>query len=205
MMWITEEIMKRRIQKVKLGKDKKIFIAYQERSNEKRAWDEYTINCIDIPRPELYKTFEKLNAQVIDICEMPETDLQKITTTGMSLSYNDETGGWGVVLTAQKKLQYNPEPLNINTPYKPYEAAEGNEDMEMSPECYEAVSEVIEEACRYIDGDRAEMNLFAEPEKKEGENIADDCDTEHEGRSGKNNYCVEYGVPAEHQEQCTAH
>ncbi|WP_196600053.1 hypothetical protein [Pectinatus frisingensis] len=150
----------RRVTKIKIKKDK-IFISYQE-SNSGRGseWDEYSLRCCDQARPELYETMKKLDAQVCDICELPKDYEKRITTTGVTFIYNDETGAWGIVLTAQMDLNSNPAPLNLNTPYKSNTGNDGQEDYALSDTCAIILAKLSEECFLYINGDRAQGKLF---------------------------------------------
>ncbi|WP_196607355.1 hypothetical protein [Pectinatus frisingensis] len=146
----------RRITKIKIKKEK-IFISYQEsNSGRENEWDEYSLRCCDLARPELYETMKKLDAQVCDICELPEEYEKRITTTGVTFIYNDETGVWGIVLTAQMDLDTNPAPLNLNTPYK----SNTGEDYTLSDTCARILAKLSEECFLYINGDRAQGKLF---------------------------------------------
>lgn len=137
----------RRITKIKIKKEK-IFISYQEsNSGRESEWDEYSLRCCDLARPELYETMKKLDAQVCDICELPEEYEKRITTTGVTFIYNDETGVWGIVLTAQMDL-------NSNT------GNDGQEDYALSNTCAHILAKLSEECFMYINGDRAQGKLF---------------------------------------------
>ena len=85
----------------------------------------------------------------------------------MSFSYSED-GVQGAVISALRELKRSVQPLNLNTPHKPYQPYNPEQgadpDMLMPENIIEHLNEVEDEAQRYIDGDRAQGSLF---EKKD--------------------------------------
>jgi len=109
---------------------------------------------------------QKMAHHIVQICELPEDDVNKIEARSVSLSYGED--GSGVVISGIKELESNVSPMCLNTPYKPENAPEGMEECAMSCALQDDIEKLCEEAFRYINGDRAQQNLFTDQEA-EGE------------------------------------
>lgn len=146
-----------------------IFISWQERTSAEKSWDDYTLRCDEMARPEFYKALEALKEHVTQICELPDEYEGRMTPSGVSFSYDKDGGNiWSAVITAQMKLDYNPAPLNIVTPYKSNAVPENcDEDYALSLECQMALKILETEAFAYINGDRAQGSLFDDDKGKD--------------------------------------
>lgn len=128
---------------------------------------EYIVRSDEEPSPDFVFALEKMKKHVREICEFDGLSLQKIKVLGVSFSYGGETNVMGAVITAQKILQYSPQPLNINTPHKIEEfySKNGDEMQLMSDEMKVDLYELQQAAEDYIDGERAQQDLFKDQEK----------------------------------------
>lgn len=161
----------RRIRKVKVDKKGKVFLQWEVeifgQKGDRIGWDEYTMTCSDLPRPEFIDAMKGLIQDVVSLCELPDKDAEdRITVRSVTWSYSDEDIQ-GAVISAQRKLYNSVAPMNINTPHKPYqpynEACEDPDPDMIMPEDTIARLDTLEEECQYyIDGDRAQMKLFEE-------------------------------------------
>ncbi len=130
--------------------------------------DKYTLKCSEPPRPELGKAFMDLGVEVINLCELPDDYLSRIIVRSVSLNYSGKNETMGATITAQMELYNSNCPLNINTPNKPVEPYNADCDYDdktyaktcLSCECVDKLEELIEEAGRYVDGQRAQGKLF---------------------------------------------
>ena len=147
------------ILKIKI-KGKIITIQWEQYQEVTQNWDNHTLTCADPPRPELLNCMQKMSKHIVEICEFPETDVNKIEARSISISYGEE--GSGLVISGVKDLENNASPMCINTPYKPEFAPDGMEHCAMSAELQDDLVELCEEGMRYINGDRAQQNLFEE-------------------------------------------
>ncbi len=107
---------------------------------------------------------------VLTLCEFPANWKDSVTVHGVSFSYSDE-GVKGAVITAQRTLEHSSAPLNLNTPHKPYEPYNPDQDdidqdMLLPEDTCDRLEDLDTEAEKYIDGDRAQGNLFKELEKE---------------------------------------
>lgn len=180
-----------RLTKIKV-KDKFILLRWEKFESSTKNWDIYELESADPPRPELREELEKWSAHIAKICELPEEYAKRITVRGISISYTED--GLGIVASGTMELKTNAAPLCINTPYKPDSVGENmSEDFALTGEQWQDLDDLCEEAYRYINGDRAQQNLFSQEEKNEN-----NSDTESERRSGENYDGGELGVPALH-------
>ena len=131
------------------------------------GWDDYTMACSDLPRPEFIDAMKALIQDVVSLCELPDKDAEdRITVRSVTWSYSDEDIQ-GAVISAQRKLYNSVAPMNINTPHKPYQpynetCEDPDPDMILPEDTIERLDKLEEECQYYIDGDRAQMKLFEE-------------------------------------------
>jgi hypothetical protein len=152
-----------RIIKVKITKENRIHISYEEK-NSRCGWDEYSFTCADQARPEFYEKMNGLRIHVVDMCELPENYIDRIKVRGVSVSYGGEKEVMGATISAQMVLNHSNCDLNLNTPHKAsdsYSDAPADEMQLLDPDCVTALREVYEECKAYISGDRAQGKLFA--------------------------------------------
>lgn len=155
-----------RMKKVKVTKEGKIFLIW-EREIQSGSYDEYSMQCSDPARPEFYNAMIALDKHVIDMCELPDSYLDRITTKSVSFSYGGDTQVMGAVISASMKLENSPAGLNLNTPHKACDSYNPEQPVEnpallLSEKCIEDLDILADEAELYINGDRAQMNLFAD-------------------------------------------
>ena len=152
--------MKFRIKKVKQT-DGKIQMIYEKQS--KHGYDEYSFVCSDQARPEFYSAFTRLAQHVIEMCELPESYLSRITVKGVSYSWTGEPEVMGAVISSSMQLENSYQGLNINTPHKAADSYNDNDPDPMqvlSEECIDDLINLLEECQLYIDGERAQGKLF---------------------------------------------
>ena len=152
----------RRICKVKLNKEKRVTMEYEEK-NMRGQWDQYSLSCADAPRPEFEQALASLAEHVVDLCELPETYIHRIAVKSVSFSYGGEAEVMGAVISAGMTLEFSNQPLNLNTPHKAsdsYSAGPADEKQLLPGRCVKALDRLQDECMRYIMGDRAQMQLF---------------------------------------------
>jgi len=150
-----------RITKVKYKNDK-VEIHYLKPSMaDPDQYDEYTMKCTDKPLQTFIDAFHLLVPAVLEICEFSGEDAQNYKVFGVSFAYTEDI--MGAVISAQKTLVDSNTPLNLNTPFKPSESysGEGCDDNCLSSASRKVLESLIEEAIKYVNGDRAQLNLFA--------------------------------------------
>ena len=151
-----------RFKKIKITSEKKIMMLFEKQSKSK-AWDEYSLTCSEEARPEFYAAMQSLNKHVIEMCELPDDYIERITVRGVSFSYAGMDDVMGATISAGMRLDDSYTQLNLNTPHKASDSYSGQDPDPMQvldDKCVEALDRLCEEAELYIDGDRAQMQLF---------------------------------------------
>lgn len=151
-----------RMKKVKITNEKKIHMIY-EVITKNGLVDEYQFTCSDPARPEFYEVFKKLAPHVIDMCELPDGYLDRITVKSVSFSYGGEKEVMGATISASMELHYSNCGLNLNTPHKAsdsYSDGPADEKQLLSEECVRDLIKLCVECELYINGDRAQGKLF---------------------------------------------
>lgn len=155
--------MNLRIKKVKITTEKKISMVYEKQSKS-GFMDEYSFTCSEDARPEFYTAMDKLKPHVIEMCELPDTYLLKITVRGVSFSYGGDTEVMGATVSASMALDKSYPNLNLNTPHKASEMynldSEPDEMQLLSDDCVSDLFFLQAECEAYINGDRAQASMF---------------------------------------------
>jgi len=157
-----------RFKKIKITNDDKIHIAY-ERQNSRGGWNEFTLTCAEEPYPDFYQAMNALAADVVEICELPESYVERITMRGVSISHSGDAEVMGATITAQMRLEHSNVPLNLNTPHKIEEPYGDNVDHNalLPGNCAMHLYLLFEQARKYVDGDRPQQDLFRQAEAEQ--------------------------------------
>lgn len=156
-----------RFKKVKKTSDDKIHVEY-ERMNDQGQWDEHSMKSNQQPAPSFDLALDNLIPHVEEMCELPEGDHQQFpyTVRGVSFSYGGENETLGATITVTRSLRNSNSPLVLNTPHKieePY--AEGADETQvMTTDCLIDLKTLQAEADSYLNGKRAQKDMFAEQE-----------------------------------------
>lgn len=139
----------------------------------------------DRPLPEFIEAIEELAPLIATICEFPaaywqdENGESKIEPTGFTITDKQEVRC--VTFTAKRKVIDSHSPLNIATPirYMEHPQTEGTISTPFTDKQRALVERAIEEAKRYVKGERAQGTLplnkdeEADEEKKKDPNQSD--------------------------------
>jgi hypothetical protein len=120
--------------------------------------NEYTISCVDKPRPSFNAAMQAIAPTLATWCDLPEEWCEALEVIGVSISWSRDI--MGAVVTAKRPCS-SAAPLIINAPHKPsipYSDG-GDESTCMTIEQIAAIEAVIVEAEMYLDGNRAQMEL----------------------------------------------
>ena len=159
-----------RIRKCKY-KNKKMKIEY-EKKNAAGGYDYFTMVCEDEPRPEYERAIEKLNPFVTELCELPGELNSRITVRSVSFSFGGDAGIMGAVLSATMTLKKSNGVLMLNTPHKPsahynpMPMASGDDSALLPDRCVDILKTLQEECAKYVEGDRAQGDMFKGKAKK---------------------------------------
>lgn len=155
-----------RIRKVKITKYNQISMVYEQGSSNQ---DEYSFTCSEKARPEFYTALANMAEFVLDMCELPESYLERITIRGVSYSYGGDNDTMGAVISASMNLEESYQALNLVTPHKASAMycpdTPDDEKQLLSGDCIEALKALIIECEAYVKGDRAQGSLFPVAEK----------------------------------------
>jgi len=72
-----------RIKKVKITKYNQVSMVYEQGPSN---MDEYSFTCSEKARPEFYTALAAMAEHVLDMCELPESYLERISIRGVSYS-----------------------------------------------------------------------------------------------------------------------
>jgi hypothetical protein len=155
-----------RITKVRL-RQRAVVIEY---ASEKET---HTLTSRDNPLPSFVKAVENLKPLVLSILHLPADYGDKMKTTGLTMAEKQEAEL--VTIVAQKELPECHSPFNIATPLRflahPEEA--GSYSPALDDKDVAVVLDVLEEAKKYVKGDRAQGQLPLESpdggDEEEGE------------------------------------
>ena len=157
-----------RFQKISYNKGR-VKIEYEIRNTAKKDWDQFSLACLDEPKPEFQVALQALSKDVIEMCEFPEDYQKRIMVTGVSFSYGGGDEIMGATIISQMALNRSNVNLNLNTPHKPSEPySEGGDASQcLSEDCIEHLTYLMLEAEDYVKGKRAQGELFEGAPKEE--------------------------------------
>ena len=118
--------------------------------------------CHEAISPSFTNAIGALAPFVCEMCELKKEDTKKIIVKGVSFSFSGEDEVMGAVITAHKTLVNSNTPLVMNTPHKIEEFyGELGDDKQLLPEdCAVALHKTAKEAEKFVNGERAQMDLF---------------------------------------------
>lgn len=125
------------------------------------------------PRPEFHEAMGELIGPSLRMIEAPSTWEGCATISGVAVTHEEERG-MGAVVTLLVPLKCAPSPLVINTPYLPSEDP-GECGAPVLPQPLRlAIERVCVEAQRYLDGERAQGDLFGTADMADNAAAGDD-------------------------------
>jgi hypothetical protein len=127
-----------------------------ERKTALRSLGSYTYH------PDLQAAFNALVPHVREILEWPDhLYAGELRVTGVSWSLSENTDVEGAVMVCQATLATCNSPFCFNTPHLPFgQYAEDGEQPEMPPDAIDALNALKCEVQAYLDGKRAQGDLF---------------------------------------------
>lgn len=144
----------------------KVRIEYEVERKDGSDADEYSVFSADKPLPEFDAALQAFAVDVVSICELNPSDVDKLKVRGVTLTRTNDI--LGVVVTALKELKSSNAPMVINTPHLPETPYSDGDDFApvMPSGMCQRVWNLEAEAQRYLDGERAQASLFAENKDK---------------------------------------
>jgi hypothetical protein len=158
-----------RITKAKI-KDGQLHVELEGAENDTER--KIQLKSLDGVHRDLSAAFDALAIHVREILEWPSNLYAGVlTVTGVSWSHSENTGVEGAVLVCQAQLDGCTSPFCFNTPHLPFSqyCEDGNAPL-MPDGAQDALNVLRAEVQAYIDGKRAQMELFGRIESIGREN-----------------------------------
>lgn len=147
-------------------KDGKWYLDAEEGDEGDSTFKRIFMESKDEARPEFAKALYDMGTPALKALGAPKRWLDSFKVSGVSIKHEAERG-LGCVVTMQIPMdEISNGPLVLNTPYTVEDAGEGPS---MPPALYRALVALLDEAGRYMDGDRAQGDIFAAADDSEGD------------------------------------
>jgi hypothetical protein len=145
------------IEKITIHKDSAITIDFSTIKEAPEGYDSiYEKTKFKSNRPaqkDFYDTLAKLKPSVIDMLEVDESDISRISIKGATFKQTKE-GIMGVVLLVERAMNHSVTPIRIGTPHYIAESYTEDSDEEniLTEECVLLLKQFRNEAQKYING-----------------------------------------------------
>ncbi|GIV82848.1 MAG: hypothetical protein KatS3mg051_2202 [Anaerolineae bacterium] len=143
-----------KITKLKLDPAKGITLQWEQETAAGEP-ETYSLTSKDAPSQDLYDALQALAPVVASACMIDVdgtyTDYEDLTVRGVTVRYSSDHTS--VVITALRRLDWIETPLVLNTPLAPVQMIPGHDVPRL-------LEKLLDEAEAYIEGKRAQANLF---------------------------------------------
>jgi hypothetical protein len=159
----------RRLCKVKIGKDdlgRAMVTIKIEVPAQDGDYTSLTMESRDIPHPDLVNALATMAEHLLEHAEFPSTWNAEVI--GCTVTHTNDVQG--LVITGKRDLKNCNAPLIINTPHftrEPYNEDDESDMGLFSGECGQHLDALEEEALAYVDGKRAQLELFGTTKQPE--------------------------------------
>lgn len=119
--------------------------------------DRHSLEINEAPPPEFAAAFKALAEHVAEIVEAPWS--ASLVVTQVTLKYLGEDLALAAIFSAQRHLEAG-DVLCFNTPPRSSEGTNEEDERVLTDDCLAAIDEVIAQARKVLDGDRAQGVLF---------------------------------------------
>lgn len=153
-----------RIAKIKLVDDAlEVHVEGSEDDTERRT----AVKSLGSVHPDLKTAMQALEPHVRTIMCLPaDWCANAFNIRSISFSQSDKTGVEGMVISCSVDLTTCNAPFFFNTPYLPIQRhTEEGDKQEIAPEAIEALDKLKTEVGAYLDGKRAQADLFDHAEE----------------------------------------
>lgn len=137
--------------------------------------EEHAAAYKDNPLPSFGPSLDALAPLVCELCELPKDYKDGLTVSGLTLCESGKVEC--VTIVAKKEIAGNSRPFNIATPLIPIDQPEEGEGSHLTIAQAILVETALEEARKYIRGERSQGQMKLSPEAEETEV---ECDEEPE-------------------------
>ena len=124
--------------------------------------EEHSASYKDNPLPTFGPSLDALAPLVCDLCELPRDYIAGLTVSGLTLCESGKVEC--VTIVAKKEIAGNSRPFNIATPLIPIDQPEEGEGSHLTIAQAILVETALEEARKYIRGERSQGQMKLTPE-----------------------------------------
>ena len=129
--------------------------------------EEHAAAYKDNPLPTFGPSLDALAPLVCELCELPRDYIAGLTVSGLTLCESGKVEC--VTIVAKKEIAGNSRPFNIATPLIPIDQPEEGEGSHLTIAQAILVETAVEEARKYIRGERSQGQMKLSPEAEETE------------------------------------
>ena len=129
--------------------------------------EEHAAAYKDNPLPSFGPSLDALAPLVCELCELPKDYKDGLTVSGLTLCESGKVEC--VTIVAKKEIAGNSRPFNIATPLIPIDQPEEGEGSHLTIAQAILVETALEEARKYIRGERSQGQMKLTPEAEETE------------------------------------
>ena len=129
--------------------------------------EEHAAAYKDNPLPSFGPSLDALAPLVCELCELPKDYKDGLTVSGLTLCESGKVEC--VTIVAKKEIAGNSRPFNIATPLIPIDQPEEGEGSHLTIAQAILVETEVEEARKYIRGERSQGQMKLSPEAEETE------------------------------------
>ena len=129
--------------------------------------EEHSASYKDNPLPTFGPSLDALAPLVCELCELPKDYKDGLTVSGLTLCESGKVEC--VTIVAKKEIAGNSRPFNIATPLIPIDQPEEGEGSHLTIAQAILVETAVEEARKYIRGERSQGQMKLTPEAEETE------------------------------------
>ena len=124
--------------------------------------EEHSASYKDNPLPSFGPSLDALAPLVCELCELPKDYKDGLTVSGLTLCESSKVEC--VTIVAKKEIAGNSRPFNIATPLIPIDQPEEGEGSHLTIAQAILVETAVEEARKYIRGERSQGQMKLAPE-----------------------------------------
>ena len=124
--------------------------------------EEHSASYKDNPLPSFGPSLDALAPLVCELCELPRDYIAGLTVSGLTLCESGKVEC--VTIVAKKEIAGNSRPFNIATPLIPIDQPEEGEGSHLTIAQAILVETAVEEARKYIRGERSQGQMRLTPE-----------------------------------------
>lgn len=140
------------------------WISRKKTASEADEQHNHQLECAEKPKPEFDTALQAFLLFMLRIIGAPTDWTDNTKITGVSLN-KEEDGRRGIVITASRKCPFGAAPIALNSPHmrEPKDDAKETGANFFLSGMADAIDTLCEEAQAYLDGDRAQGELFGDP------------------------------------------